>query len=59
VIVFAVNTFEGVRAWFTLLGFKMGRVQLKVSFAAPGHVSVILNLVWSTTFLTLRAMSLT
>jgi len=52
VVAFTVNTFESMRVWFTLFGFETWRVQFEVSLAAPCQVSVILNLVRSSTFLT-------
>ena len=57
VIPFAIDVFEGVRAWFALLGFKTRRVQFKVGFAAPGHVSVMFDLMRATTSLTFGIVS--
>ena len=55
-VTFAVYTFEGVRTQFTLFGFEMWRVQFEVGFVAPGHISVMFNLVGASTFLTLGAV---
>jgi len=56
-IAFAIYTFEDVRAQFPLLGFELWWVYLEVGFAAPSHVSMMLDLVRTATFLTFGAMS--
>jgi len=57
VITFAVYAFECVRTQFPLFGLESGRIYFEVSLVAPCHVSVIFNLVWAATFLTLGPMS--
>jgi len=56
VVLFVVNVFEIVRAWFALFCFKSGRIHFKVSFAAPGQVSVVFELVGTTAFLAFGTM---
>ena len=57
VIAFAIDTFKGVRTQFTLFGFKTRGVQFEVGFAAPGHVSMMFDLMRTAIFLTLGTMS--
>jgi len=50
VIVFAVYTLEGVRAWFILFCFKMQRIGLEISFAVPSEMMMVFRFVWSIAF---------
>ena len=50
VIVFAVYTLEGVRAWFILFCFKMQRIGLENSFAVPSEMMMVFRFVWSIAF---------
>lgn len=49
-IIFTVQAFESVRAWFTLFGFKIRGVDLKICFATPGKMPIMLNFVRSVAF---------
>ena len=44
VVTLAVDTFERVEAWFTLFGFKMGKIGLEVCLATPGEMVMVFNL---------------
>jgi len=46
-IAFTVYTLEGVRAWFTLFGFKMQGIGLEVNFATPSEMTMVFGFVWS------------
>jgi len=46
-ITFTVYTLEGVRAWFTLFGFKMQGIGLEVNFATPSEMTMVFGFVWS------------
>jgi len=41
----AVKVFEGVGAWFTLLGFQPGRIGLTVCFITPSKVPMVFGFV--------------
>ena len=41
VITLTVMVFEGVKAWFTLLGFQPRKISLTISFIVPNKVSVV------------------
>ena len=53
---FVVNAFEIVWVWFAFFCFKSGRIHFKVSFAAPGQVSVVFKLVEVAAFLAFGTM---
>ena len=55
---FAVNAFEIVRVWFAFFCFKSERIRFKVSFVAPGQVSVVFELVEATAFLAFGTMGM-
>jgi len=57
VIVFVVDAFEHIGAWFTSLCFESGRVKFLVCFAAPSHIPMMLEFMGATAFLALEAMS--
>jgi len=46
VVALAVDTLEQVRAQFTLFGFKVREVNLKVCLATLGKMVVIFNFMW-------------
>jgi len=44
-ITLTVDTLEGVRVWFILFGFKLRRVGLEISLAAPHEVAVMFGFI--------------
>jgi len=55
-VLFAVNAFEGVWAWFSFLCFELGGIRFTIPFAVPGQVSVVLEFVGSAAFLAFGPM---
>jgi len=53
VIVFIVDTLEGVGAWFALSCFQSRRVGFRISLVAPGYFSVVFESMKATIFLAL------
>ena len=47
IVVFVVETFESVKAQFTLLHFKLRRIRLVIIFATSHKVSVVFGLMWA------------
>jgi len=46
-ITFTVYILEGVRAQFSLFGFKTQGIGLEVSFATPSEMAIVFRFVWS------------
>ena len=55
-IIFVIDTFEGICTRFFFQSFESQRVCLKVSFAISCYISVVFEFVWPIIFLTLRSM---
>ena len=55
-IIFAIDTFEGICTRFFFQSFESQRVCFKVSFAISCYFSVVFKFVWPITFLTLGSM---
>ena len=59
IIAFAVNVFECIQAWFTLLCFQTGRIHLEVSLAIPSKVVVVFGFLWTIAFDTSWSLEMT
>ena len=55
-IIFVIDTFEGICTRFFFQSFESQRVCLKVSFVISCYVSVVFEFVWPIIILTLRSM---
>jgi len=56
-ITITVRAFERVGTMFPLFYFKSRRIDLKVQFATPWEISVILVLAWAITFDTFQTLN--
>jgi len=53
---FVVDILEQIKAWFAFLDFKLSRISFVISLAVPCYVSMVFELVRTTTFLAFGTM---
>ena len=57
IVFFVVKVLKEVRVWFIYFSFQPKKINFRICLVTPSHISIVLDFVWSSIFLTFWAMS--